>query len=78
VGRLVRGLALWIGLYVLLTGAHMGVLYGINALRARYELGWRRGSARKPLTASRPTAAANDSSSRWTFSPAPTGRNRWR
>jgi hypothetical protein len=37
VGRVLRGLAIWIGLYVLLTGAHMGVLYGINALRARYE-----------------------------------------
>jgi hypothetical protein len=37
VGRLLRGLAIWIGLYVLLTGAHMGVLYGLNALRARYE-----------------------------------------
>ncbi|MCS7209903.1 MAG: hypothetical protein NZ874_10075 [Fimbriimonadales bacterium] len=36
-GQMLRGLALWIGLYVLLTGAHMGVLYGINALRARYE-----------------------------------------
>lgn len=37
VGRLLRGLALWIGLYVLLTGTHMGVLYGLNALRTRYE-----------------------------------------
>jgi hypothetical protein len=36
-GRLLRGLAIWIGLYVLLTGTHMGVLYGINALRTRYE-----------------------------------------
>ncbi|MCS7301246.1 MAG: hypothetical protein NZ556_06805 [Fimbriimonadales bacterium] len=36
-GRFLRGLAIWIGLYVLLTGAHMGVLYGINALRTRYE-----------------------------------------
>ncbi|GIV10409.1 MAG: hypothetical protein KatS3mg019_2500 [Fimbriimonadales bacterium] len=35
--RALRGLAIWIGLLVLLTGTHMGVLYGINALRARYE-----------------------------------------
>jgi hypothetical protein len=46
VGRLLRGLALWIGLYVLLTGAHMGVLYGINALRARYE-SWAGDAARR-------------------------------
>ncbi|GIV05449.1 MAG: hypothetical protein KatS3mg016_1024 [Fimbriimonadales bacterium] len=36
-GRLLRGLAIWIGLSVLLTGTHMGILYGINALRTRYE-----------------------------------------
>ncbi|MCS6918933.1 MAG: hypothetical protein NZM28_04115 [Fimbriimonadales bacterium] len=36
-GRALRGLATWIGLFILLTGAHMGVLYGINALRTRYE-----------------------------------------
>ena len=36
-GRLLRGLAIWIGLYVLLIGAHMGVLYGLDALRTRYE-----------------------------------------
>lgn len=36
-GRVLHGLALWIGLYVLLTAAHWGVLQGINALRTRYE-----------------------------------------
>lgn len=36
-GRILRGLAIWIGLYVLFTGTHMGVLYGINAVRTRYE-----------------------------------------
>lgn len=36
-GRLLRGLAIWIGLYVLMTGAHMGALYGLDALRTRYE-----------------------------------------
>lgn len=36
-GRLLRGLAIWIGLYVLLTATHIGVLYGTNALRVRYE-----------------------------------------
>lgn len=36
-GRALRGLAIWIGLFILLTGAHMGVLYGVNALRTRYE-----------------------------------------
>lgn len=36
-GRALRGLAIWIGLFILLTGAHMGVLYSINALRTRYE-----------------------------------------
>ncbi|MDW8106286.1 MAG: hypothetical protein RMK45_02280 [Armatimonadota bacterium] len=35
--RVLRGLALWIGLYVLLTATHWGILYGINALRTRYE-----------------------------------------
>ncbi|MEN3001515.1 MAG: hypothetical protein ABDI19_06690 [Armatimonadota bacterium] len=37
-GRVLRGLAIWIGLVVLLTGAHMGVLYALNALRTRYEI----------------------------------------
>lgn len=36
-GRALRGLAIWIGLFILLTGTHMGVLYGVNALRTRYE-----------------------------------------
>lgn len=36
-GRALRGLAIWIGLFILLTGAHMGILYGIDALRTRYE-----------------------------------------
>ncbi len=36
-GRVFHGLALWIGLYVLLTAAHWGVLQGIDALRTRYE-----------------------------------------
>ncbi|MCS7273309.1 MAG: hypothetical protein NZ550_04070 [Fimbriimonadales bacterium] len=35
--QLLRGFALWIGLYVLLTATHWGVLHGINALRTRYE-----------------------------------------
>lgn len=36
-GRALRGLSLWMGLLVILTGAHMALLYGLNAIRVRYE-----------------------------------------
>ncbi|MFN4032721.1 MAG: hypothetical protein ACK4ME_03730 [Fimbriimonadales bacterium] len=36
-GRALRGFAIWIGLFVMLTGVHMGILYGVDAVRTRYE-----------------------------------------
>ncbi|MFQ3611141.1 MAG: hypothetical protein SNJ72_06540 [Fimbriimonadales bacterium] len=40
VGRALRGLALWLGLYILFSLAHFGVLYGLNALRSGLEQRW--------------------------------------
>ncbi len=36
-GRFLRGLALWIGVYVLLTAVHFGLLWGLDRLRMQLE-----------------------------------------
>lgn len=36
-GRILSGIALWIGVYVLLTGVHFGTLWGLDQLRTALE-----------------------------------------
>lgn len=36
-GKLLRGLALWIGVYVILTAIHFGMLWGLDHVRNRLE-----------------------------------------
>lgn len=36
-GRILSGIALWIGVYVLLTGVHFGTLWGLDRLRTALE-----------------------------------------
>ncbi len=40
VARVLRGLALWLGLYILFSAVHFGALYGLSALRSGLEGRW--------------------------------------
>ncbi len=40
VARILRALALWLGMYILLSGVHFGVLYGLNSIRTGLENRW--------------------------------------